>query len=72
LKAALQIYIEAAESVKKENISQDHQILRMIQHFSEESDQVIQEMATGIATIEQQSNVLEAIYQMAGKALGKL
>lgn len=58
--------------MKAEGTSFDQQVSIMVQHFSEESDLVLEEMATSIATIEHQRNVLEAIYQMAGKALGKL
>ncbi|MEW9702862.1 hypothetical protein [Paenibacillus sp. SI8] len=69
---AFEIYKEAAKSVKEESSGQDQRIMRMIQHFSEESELVLKEMATSIATIERQRNALEAIYQIADKALGKL
>ncbi|NOU63151.1 hypothetical protein GC096_03705 [Paenibacillus sp. LMG 31461] len=69
---AFEIYKEAAMCVKKESTGQDQRIIRMIQHFSEESDLVLQEMVSCIATIEHQRNVIEAIYTMAGKALGKI
>lgn len=41
-------------------------------YVTEEGRKFAAEVAAGIATIEHQRNVLEAIYQMAGKALGKL
>lgn len=68
---AFGIYKEAAMSVKEEIAGRDQKIMRMIQHFSEESDHVLKAMDESIATIEHQRNVLESIFTLAGKALGK-
>jgi uncharacterized membrane-anchored protein YhcB (DUF1043 family) len=72
LKHAFETYNKAATTMKSAELAFDQQIMIMVQHFSEESELVIQEMSAGIATIDNQRNVLEAIYLMVGKALGKL
>lgn len=58
---------KAIEDVNKIQMD-DQRIMRMVQYFSEEASHVLNDLKT----IEDQRNVLEAIYQMAGKALGKL
>jgi hypothetical protein len=72
MKHAFLIYSNSITAMKAEGTSFDQQVSIMVQHFSEESDLVLEEMVASISTIEHQRNVLEAIYTMAGKALGKL
>ncbi|UKS27170.1 hypothetical protein LOZ80_37920 [Paenibacillus sp. HWE-109] len=58
---------KAIEEVKAIQVD-DQRIMRMVQYFSEEATHVLSDLST----IEHQRSVLEAIYQMAGKAIGKL
>lgn len=69
---ALDVHISARRIIVDLDVSEGERMQRMIQYCTEEMGFVENEMTAGIATIEHQRNVLEAIYQMAGKALGKL
>jgi hypothetical protein len=79
LKESLEHIKSVREVIMNTETSQVERVQRMIQYCTEEMVLVETELAAGIATIEhqrkvidQQNNLLEAIFQMVGKELGKL